>query len=70
MSAPANDPVTLTVTVFKNERGIPSILVANTKCPKGTWIARGLIIDMTREAEGGTAYLTIARKLAETRGLV
>ena len=70
MSAPANDPITLTVTVLKNERSVPSIMVSNSKCPKGTWIARGLIIDMTREAEDGTASLTIARKLAETRGLI
>lgn len=70
MSAPANDPVTLVVTVLKNERGVPSIMVKNTKCPNGVWIPRGLIIDMTREAEDGTASLTIARKLAEARGMV
>jgi hypothetical protein len=68
MTAPANDPVTLVVTLVRDEP--LQLFVANAKRPKGEFIARALVIDMTREAEDGTASLTIARKLAETRGLV
>lgn len=70
MTAPAHTPITLTVSVLINERDKPSIMVGNKRVPKGTWIPRSLIIDMTREAEDGTVQLTIAKALAETRGLV
>ena len=68
MSAPANDPVTLVVTLVRDEP--LQLFVTNAKRPKGEWIARALVIDLSREAEDGTASLTIARKLAEARGLV
>lgn len=70
MTAPALTPITLTVTVLRNERDMPSIMVANDRRPKGEWIPRALIIDMTREAEDGSAQLTIAKALAQARGLV
>ena len=69
MTAPARAPVTITVTVLRNDRDMPSIQVANERLPQGTWIPRALIIDMTREAEDGSAQLTIAKALAQTRGL-
>lgn len=68
MTSPASDPVTLPVTMLRDEP--LAIEVCNAVCPKGTWIPRALIIDITREAEDGTVSLTIARALAQTRGLM
>ena len=68
MTPAAHDPVTLTVTMLRNDP--LAIQVANSVSPKGTWIPRSLIIDITREAEDGTVSLTIARALAQTRGLM
>lgn len=68
MKPSAFEPVTLTVTMLRNEP--LAIQVANKSSPKGAWIPRALIIDITREAEDGTVSLTIARALAQTRGLM
>lgn len=68
MTSASTDAVTLTVTLLRDEP--LSLLVANDLRPKGEFIPRGLLIDIGREASDGTTTITIARGLAESRGLI